>query len=62
MRAKRKHWKEYGDLPIIAAVLYLFDEGPVPEPPLRWQAPDGQTTLLFFYVSIRLKAFPREEL
>src|SRR5579883_917376 len=61
-RAKIKHWKEYGDLPIIAVVIYLFDEENVPEPPLRWLAPNGQTTLLFSYLSIKLKSFPREEL
>ena len=61
-RAKIKHWKEYGDLPIIAVVIYLFDEENVPEPPLRWLAPNGQTTLVFSYLSIRLKSFPREEL
>ena len=62
VRAKRKHWKEYGDLPILAAVLYLFDDDNVPEPPLRWLAPNGQTTLVFSYLSIKLKSFPREEL
>jgi len=61
-RAKIKHWKEYGDIPIIAVVIYLFDEENVPEPPLRWLAPNGQTTLLFSYVSIKLKSLPREEL
>src|SRR5579885_2910567 len=61
-RAKIKHWKEYGDLPIIAVVIYLFDEENVPEPPLRWLAPNGQTTLVFSYLSIKLKALPRKEL
>jgi len=62
VRARRKHWKEYGDLPLIAAVLYLFDDARVPEPPLRWLAPDGQITLVFWYLPIRLKSFSREEL
>src|SRR5947209_2362213 len=46
-RAKKKHWKTYGDLPIIAAVIYLFDEANMPAPPLQWTGPNGQTTLLF---------------
>ena len=62
VRAKIKHWKEYGDLPILAVVLYLFDEDHIPQPPLRWRAPDGQTTLVFFYLPISLKLLPREEL
>ncbi len=62
VRAKIKHWKEYGDLPILAAVLYPFEQENVPQPPLRWLAPDGQTTLLFFYLSIPLKSLSREEL
>src|SRR5579883_927342 len=62
VRAKIKHWKEYGDLPILAVMLYLFDEDNIPQPPLRWRAPDGQTTLVFFYLPISLKLLPREEL
>jgi hypothetical protein len=62
VRAKIKHWKEYGDLPILAVMLYLFDEDNIPQPPLRWLAPDGQTTLVFFYLPISLKMLPREEL
>jgi hypothetical protein len=62
VRAKIKHWKEYGDLPILAVMLYLFDEGNIPQPPLRWLAPDGQTTLVFFYLPISLKLLPREYL
>lgn len=61
-RAKKKHWNTYGDLPILAAVIYLFDDEGVPEPPLRWVAPDGETVLYFSYLSIKLKALPREEL
>ena len=62
VRAKIEHWKEYGDLPILAVMLYLFDEDTIPQPPLRWLAPDGQTTLVFFYLPISLKLLPREEL
>ena len=62
VRAKIKHWKEYGDLPILAVMLYLFDESNIPEPPLRWLAPDGQTIMVFFYLPISLKVLPREEL
>jgi hypothetical protein len=62
-RAKKKHWQAYGDVPIIAAVISLFQgEGSnVPVPPLRWIRPDGQPVLLFSYLSIPLQAIAREE-
>ncbi|MBV9231240.1 MAG: hypothetical protein JOZ18_18155, partial [Chloroflexi bacterium] len=61
-RAKKKYWKAYGNLPIIAAVIYLFDEQNIPDPPLRWSAPIEETTLLFSYLSIQMKELPRQEL
>ena len=30
-RAKKKHWKHYGHLPVIAAVIYLFDDEHIPD-------------------------------
>ena len=61
-RAKKKHWKTYGDLPILAAVIYLFNDEGMPEPPLRRVAPGGETVLVFSYLSIQLKTLSREEL
>jgi hypothetical protein len=61
-RAKKKHWKTYGDLPILAAVIYLFDDKNMPVPPLQWTGPNGQTTLLFYYLSIQMKELPRRDL
>lgn len=62
LRAKKKYWDVYGDLPVSAAVIYMFDEEHLPVPPMRWSAPDGQTSLWFSYVSISLPAMPREQL
>ena len=61
-RAKKKHWQLYADLPIVAVVIYLFDEEGMPEPPLRWSGPDGETTMIFNYLSIKLKELSREDL
>jgi hypothetical protein len=61
-RAKKKHWKAYGNLPIIAVVIYLFDGKKIPDPPLRWADPNGQTTMVFWYLPIALKMLPRQEL
>lgn len=61
-RTKKKHWKAYGHLPVIAAVIYLFDEENTQEPPLLWPAPDGRKALIFHYLSIKLKSLPRKEL
>jgi hypothetical protein len=60
-RAKKKHWKAYGNLPIVAAVIYLFDEENTLIPPMSWPAPNGQTAMIFSYLSIQLKTLPREE-
>jgi hypothetical protein len=62
VRAKKKHWKAYGNLPIVAAVIYLFDEENTLTPPMSWPAPNGQTAMVFSYLSIQLKTLPREEL
>ena len=61
-RAKKKHWKDYGNLPVLAAVIYLFDDERTPVPLLRWSAPGGRTGMVFDYLSIRLKSLPRAEL
>lgn len=61
-RAKKKHWKAYGDLPILAVVIYLFNKEGMPDPPLQWTGPNGQTVLLFHYLSIQLREIPRQEL
>jgi hypothetical protein len=49
------------DLPIIAAVIYLFHEKDLPVPPLRREAPDGRIVLWFSYPSISLPALSRED-
>jgi hypothetical protein len=63
VQAKKKHGKNYGHLPIIAVVIYLFDDAKnVPEPPLHWSALNGATTMDFYSLSIHLKNLSREEL
>jgi hypothetical protein len=52
-RAKKKYWNTCGDLPIIAAVIYLFHDEGMPIPPLCWPAPNGQTAMVFSYLSIQ---------
>jgi len=61
IRARKKYWRVYGDLPVIAVVIYLFDEKHLPIPPMHWAAPDGRATLWFSYLSISLPALPREQ-
>ena len=61
-RAKKKHWKLYGELPVIAAVIYLFDDQGTSTSPLCWSAPSGQTAMTFHYLSIKMKELPRAEL
>jgi hypothetical protein len=62
-RAMKKYWNVYGDLPIIAAVISMFDDkGHLPLPLLRWKTPNGRTMMWFSYLSISLPALSREEL
>ena len=61
-RAKKKHWKTCGKLPVIAVVIYLFDEMNMPDCPLHWPAPHGQTAMVFHYLIIKMKELPREDL
>jgi hypothetical protein len=62
-RAMKKYWNTYRDLPIIAAVISMFDDKKhLSVPPLRWKAPNGRTMLWFPSLSISLPAMSREEL
>lgn len=63
LRARRKHSPKNGPpLPILSCVIFLIDDGQVPEPPLTWELFDGQKNLVFDYVCIKLWETPREEL
>jgi predicted transposase YdaD len=48
-------------LPVFSCVIYLRDVGEVPQPPLRWQLPNGREVLWFDYVSIELANIPTDE-
>ena len=60
-RAKKKHWKIYGKLPVIAVVLYLFDKENLRTSPMRWPGLNGTTAMLFHYLTICMKDLSREE-
>lgn len=61
-RARKKHWKICGKLPVIAAVVYLFHNRDMPVPPLTWPGPGEQTVMAFHYLSINMKDLSREDL
>src|SRR5579875_509697 len=63
VRAKVKNMETLGDIPIIAAVIHLFDDGNIQEPPYCWPLIPGQRapTLEFRYLSIKLWELEREE-
>jgi hypothetical protein len=62
IKAMRKHWKAYGDLPVLAAVIYLRDMDKTPDSLKSWPAPYGLTSIVFHYLSISLKEMSREDL
>jgi hypothetical protein len=61
-RAKKKHWKTCGELPVLGVVIYLFDEDSMAGCPLRWPGLNGTTALVFQYLTINMKELAREEL
>jgi hypothetical protein len=62
-RAKKRHWKICGELPVIAVVIYLFDdEKDMPVCPMYWPAPYEHTAMIFHYLIINMRDLPREEL
>jgi predicted transposase YdaD len=46
--------REYGPLPVFSYVIYLVDDGSVPEPPLIKTLPDGTEILRFYYGILKL--------
>lgn len=55
--AKREH-----KLPVHSCVIYLRNDGTVPESPLRWNLPNGREVLQFHYESVELGKLPTEAL
>ena len=55
--AKREH-----KLPVHSCVIYLKNDGTVPESPLRWKLPNGREVLQFHYESVELGKLSTETL
>jgi len=55
--AKREH-----KLPVHSCVIYLKNDGTVPESPLRWELPNGREVLQFHYESVELGKLSTEAL
>jgi predicted transposase YdaD len=55
--AKREH-----KLPVHSCVIYLKNDGTVPESPLRWNLPNGREVLQFHYESVELGKLATETL
>ena len=49
-------------LPVLSCVIYLRQDGTVPQPPHRWQAADGRVTNEFHYLVIEVANMTAEEL
>ena len=60
-RAKKKHEKICGKLPVISVVIYLFDEKDMPDCPLNWPGLYATTAMVFYYLIIQMKDLSREE-
>jgi hypothetical protein len=61
-RARKKHWKTCGKLPVIGVVLFLFDEENMPDCPMCWPGLNDTTVMAYDYLLINLKTLPREEI
>lgn len=55
--AKREH-----KLPVHSCVIYLKNDGNVPESPLKWKLPNGREVLHFHYESVELGKLSTEAL
>ena len=55
--AKREH-----KLPVHSCVIYLKNDGTVPESPLKWKLPNGREVLQFHFESVELGKLPTEAL
>jgi hypothetical protein len=62
IKAKKKHWNAYGHLPVLSAVIYLFDVDKTEDFLESWPAPYELTSMVFHYLSISMKKLPRSEL
>jgi hypothetical protein len=60
--AKKKHWKAYEHLPVLATVIWLFDEEEkLPNSPMAWLGIDRDAEVIFHYLSIPLRSLSRQD-